>query len=170
MALLDIILLVCFVPAIVLGISKGFIKQLVDLVSIVLGAWAAFHFAEVVSNWLGNYLTWNHTVIYVISFAIIVIVAVLLLNLLGSLILRVVKIASLGWVNRLLGLVFGVLKTAFILGIIIMLFDSLNGQWNLVEPDKLSNCTVYGWLRDFTNAVFPYVKSFVTGGTAADAQ
>ena len=52
MAILDIILLLCFVPAIVSGISKGFIKEVVDLAAVLLAAWAAFHFATPLAGWM----------------------------------------------------------------------------------------------------------------------
>ena len=42
MAILDIILLLCFVPAIVGGISKGLVKEVVDLAAVLLAAWAGF--------------------------------------------------------------------------------------------------------------------------------
>ena len=38
MAILDIVILLCFIPAIVSGISKGFVKQVIDFVAILLAA------------------------------------------------------------------------------------------------------------------------------------
>lgn len=168
MAILDIILLVCFVPAIVAGLSKGFVKQLVDLASILIGAWAAFHFSKMVSEWLQTQLTMDPKLLYVLSFAIIVVVTVLILNLVGQLICKVVNIASLGWLNRLAGLLFGILKVALILGLVIMVFEGLNEKWELVSPDKLENAVVYGWLKNFASTIFPYLKNLVSGGTAVD--
>lgn len=169
MAILDIVILCCFVPAIVSGLRKGFVNQLVDLVSVIAGAWAAFRFSALVSNWLANYVTWDKNLLYVVSFAIIVVVAVLVLNLIGNMITKAVKIASLGWLNRIFGVLLGVLKTALIIGLLIMLFNNLNGQWYLVEPEKLEDCTIFNWLGDAANTVFPYFKNLLMGGTSADA-
>ena len=163
MAILDIILLVCFVPAIVVGLSKGFIKQLVDMIAIIVGAWAAFKFSQIACDWLQTKWDIDPKLLYIICFVIIVVAAVLLLNLIGQAICKVIKIASLGWFNRLLGLVFGIFKTALILGLLIMIFEGINDKWELVSPEKLENAVVYDWIRTFADKVFPYLKNIITG-------
>jgi len=167
MAILDIILLLCFVPAIVSGISKGFVKQVVDLVAILIAAWAAFHFSKPLAAWLGTHITLDPTVLNVISFVLIAIVAALLLNLIASLITKAMQALSLGFLNRLLGLVFAVLKVGLILGLLIMLFETLNSPLHLVKPEVTENAVVYTTLRDIANQIFPILKTFVTGGTEA---
>ena len=142
MAILDIVLLLCFIPAIVSGISKGFVKQVIDFVAILLAAWAAFRFSTVLAGWLGTYVTLDETVLKVICFV-------------------------LGFFNRLLGLVFGVLKVGLILGLVILLFESLNSTLNIVKPEATENAVVYNALKDVANAIFPILKSFVTGETDA---
>ena len=57
MGTLDIILLICFIPAIVRGIQKGFVEQLVAIVSILLGAWLAFKFSTPLSTWAAGFIT-----------------------------------------------------------------------------------------------------------------
>ena len=52
MATLDIILLCCFIPGIIRGLSKGFLEQALALAGIVLSVWAAFHFSALVCTWL----------------------------------------------------------------------------------------------------------------------
>ena len=74
MSTLDIILLVCFVPAIVTGIQRGFIAQVVSLVSIILGIWLAFHFSEMVCEWLRQYLpNLSETVLNIVGFVLILV-------------------------------------------------------------------------------------------------
>ena len=82
MAILDIILLLCFIPAIVTGISKGFVKQVIDLVAILAAAWAAFHFSKMIGEWLGQYLTLDPSILNVVSFVLVAIVVALLLAIL----------------------------------------------------------------------------------------
>ena len=166
MAVLDIILLVCFIPGIVNGISKGFVKQVVDLVAIFAGAWAAFRFSESVSKWLESYLTMDPKLLYVISFAIVIVLAVLILNLVGGLVLKIFKMAALGWLNRIAGLALGILKADLILGIMISVFEGLNAKWNLVGPEKLQDAVVYDALKDFAAKVLPFLKNLVSGAPA----
>ena len=169
MAILDIILLLCFVPAIVSGISKGFVKQVVDLAAILLAAWAAFHFSTVMGEWLCQYITLEKSILNVISFILIIIVTAVVLNLVGALITKALKAVSLGFVNRLLGLVFAILKVAVILGLVILLFETLNSTLHIVKPEATADAVVYNALKEAAEKVFPILKTFVTGEPAANA-
>ncbi len=161
MAIIDIILLICFVPAVVYGIRKGFVKQVVEIVAIVAGVWAAFHFSSTLSVWLAQYLTLDEGLLRIVSFVVIVLLAVLLLGLVGSLLTRLLKVVFLGWLNGLLGLVFGVLKVALVLGLLIMVFEGINSTVGLVEPERLGDAVVYQSLKKLASDIFPFLKSFV---------
>lgn len=169
MAILDIVLLLCFIPAIIRGLSKGLINELISLVSLILGAWLAFKFSSAVGAWMGNYLQLDPKVINVIAFAVIVILVVLLLNLIGQLLTKIVKITMLGWLNRLLGMVFGIIKVALVLGLVIMIFSGINAKLGLVKPEVLDETVVYNAIKNIAENVFPYLKSFVTGAATNGA-
>ena len=133
----DIIILICFLPAIISGITKGFIEQVIALVSLILGAWLAFKFSTVVSDWLKPYFEVSETVLNVISFAVIMVAVVLVLFVLSKILTGVTKLVMLGWLDRLLGLVFALLKAGLIIGILIILFDTLNVKFEFVEEKVL---------------------------------
>lgn len=170
MEILDIIILICFIPAIVEGISKGFIRQVVDLASIILGAWAAFKFSNVLSEWLTPQISLSPNLVHVLSFAIIVIVVCLVLHLLGGIICKIFKMASLGWVNGLLGFVLSIFKAALIIGLVIMVFEGINAQWHLVAPEKFNDAVVYNAMKEFSLKVFPFLKSLITGQPVTAAE
>ena len=158
MAVLDIVLILLFIPGIIKGVSKGFIEQLVDIVAIVAGAWAAFRFSSILSSWLETYIALDGRLIRIICFIIIIILAALILHLLGSLIVKALNAIKLGWINRLAGFLFGILKTALILGLVVSVFDNVNTKWNLVEKEKYSDSVMYSALKDFSDTVFPYIE------------
>ncbi len=161
METLDIILLVCFVPAIITGISKGLVEQLVSLASLLVGVWAAFHFSSTLAEWLNGYLQVDPKIINICAFALTVIFTVLILNLIGKLITKTLKMASLGWANRLLGLVFALLKAALIIGLLIFIFDPINARLNLVKPEVLDASVIYSALHDLSMKVFPFLKELI---------
>ena len=110
MSVLDIILLVCFIPALITGISKGFIQQAAGLASVILGTWLAFKFSEKLSVLMAPGLNLDEKWLHVISFAIILIITILLLALVGKILSGVLELATLGWVNRVLGFIFAIFK------------------------------------------------------------
>ena len=160
MSVLDIILLACFIPAIVSGITKGFVGQIVTLVGIVAGGWAGFHFAGPVATLLGNP---DSKVLYAVCFLVILVVACILVNLIGNLVTRLLKAASLGWANRLAGLILGIICTILLLGLLISIFENFNSQWNLIDPALYNASGVYTWIRDASALIFPHVKDLVNG-------
>ena len=70
MGTLDIILLCCFIPAVVTGILKGFIEQATNLVAIICSAWAAFKFATLLADWMAGFLTVDEKLLRIIAFII----------------------------------------------------------------------------------------------------
>lgn len=159
MGTLDIILLCCFLPALYTGLTKGFVQQIISLVSLLAGAWLAIKFSDAVTQWLAPHLTMSEPFLHILSFVLIFVAAVLVLGLIGKLLNKLLSGASLGWLNRLLGLLLALLETALVLGLLAILFDSLNAQWSLVDPEVLDHSVVYGFLRDLAAKILPALKS-----------
>ncbi len=162
MSILDIILLICFIPALVQGVRKGFISQAISIASIIIGIWASSRFAEVVSEWLGKYITVSDQVMKVVAFALIFIAVFLVLAAVGKLLEGMFKMVTLGWLNRLAGLVFALLKTSLILGILIMVFTSLNDTFDLVSEATLNESVLYPPFKEAAFKIFPYIKDMLT--------
>ena len=160
MATLDIILLCCFIPGIIRGLSKGFLEQALALAGIVLSVWAAFRFSTLVCSWLKPYVNISETTLNVLSFALILIVISLLVVLVAKLLTKVAELAMLGWLDKTLGLVFALAVNALVIGVVIILFDTVNAKFAFVKPEVLDASVVYTSLRDLSYLVFPYLKSF----------
>ena len=164
MNILDIILLLCFVPAIFQGIRKGFIAQAVSIISIILGIWASAHFADVVSGWIAQCITASEQVLRLVAFALILVLVFLVLAALGKMLEGVIKLVMLGWLNKLLGVVFALLKTGLIVGLVIMAFSSLNENFKFVQESVLNESVLYPPLKKLAFEVFPYLKDMLTLG------
>ena len=162
MNILDIILLVCFVPAIFQGIRKGFIAQAVSIISIVLGIWASARFANIVSSWIAQYITASEQVLKVVAFALILVLVFLALAALGKMLEGMFKLVMLGWLNKLLGVIFALLKTGLIVGLVIMAFSFLNDNFRFVQESVLNESVLYPPLKKLAFEVFPYLKDMLT--------
>ncbi len=161
MNILDIILLICLVPALIQGFRKGFISQVVAIVAIVAGVWMSARFATVAAGWLGQYIEGSEQVLKVVAFALIFIVVIAALTLFGKFIEGTVKLVMLGWLNRLLGVAFSLLKAGLIVGLCIMAFNSLNETFNFVSEETLNASVLYPPLKKLAYDVFPYLKDII---------
>lgn len=164
MNILDIILLICFVPAIFQGIRKGFIAQAISIISIIVGIWASARFADIVTVWIAQYITASEQVMKVVAFALILVVVFLILAAVGKMLEGVLKLVMLGWINKLLGVVFALLKTGLIVGLVIMAFSSLNETFKFVQESVLNESVLYSPLKEAAYEVFPYLKDMLTLG------
>ena len=160
MATLDIILLICFIPGIIRGISKGFLEQALSLAGIVVSVWAAFKFSALVCTWLKPYLSLSETTLSVVAFALILIAVCIVVLLVAKLLTKVLEMSMLGWLDKILGLVFALVVNGLLLGVFVILFDTLNLKFGFVKPEVLDGSIVYTTLRDFCYLVFPYLKAF----------
>ncbi len=158
---LDIVILLLFIPGIIRGLSKGFLEQAISLVGVVLSVYLAYHFSDFACDIIKNYITVSETVLNVIGFAAILVVVLLLVMLLSKLVTKVAEMASLGWLNKVLGLVFALCTTALVIAILIILFDTVNVKFELVKSTILQDSVLYGHLKDFGYFVFPYLKQLL---------
>ena len=162
MNILDIIILICLVPAIIQGIRKGFISQAISIISLIAGIWASAKFADMTGAWLAQYITASEQVLRLTAFALILVVVFVVLGMIGKLLEGIIKLVMLGWVNRLLGSVFSLMKCILGLGLLIMVFTSVNESFHLVKPEILAESVLYPIIKDIADIVFPYLKSLLT--------
>ncbi len=166
MNIIDIILLLCFIPAIINGIRKGLIAQVIAILVLILGTWLSYKFATLVGIWMVQWIDSSQQLLNIIAFIIIFIIVALVLNMVGNLLEKTIKIILLGWLNRLLGVVFSLLKWFLILGLLILVFDALNGTFHFVAKEYVDQSFLYKPMLNLVNKMFPYIKGLVSGLTA----
>lgn len=162
---LDIILLALFVPGIVRGLRKGILEQAIGLAGLFISYFLAKRFYVQAGELAGRFLTdASPQILSTIGFILVMTASLIVLILLSRLLTKVVEMASLGWVNRLLGVVLACFITAMVIGLTANLFDILNSQFSLVkEGSVLETSVVYPALRDFASTVLPFIKSLFNG-------
>ena len=162
MNILDAIILICLIPAIFQGLRKGFISQAISIISLIAGIWASARFADIVTAWASKYITASEQILKIVAFALILICVFIILGLIGRLLESILNFALLGWLNKLAGLVFSLLKALLIIGLVIIAFSPLNNTLGLVKPEVLADSALYQPLKDTAEAVFPYIKNMLT--------
>ena len=162
MNIIDIIILICFVPAIVNGLRKGLISQVVAIISIVLGVWLSFKFSSLLSGWFAQWFDGASPVILnIVAFTVILVAVIFALFALGKIIEASIKIIMLGWLNKILGLIFAMLKCAMIIGLVIIMFNSINATFHPVPKKVLEESFLYPPLKEMAYSIVPYLKDLL---------
>ena len=162
MNILDVIILICLVPAIIQGLRKGFISQAISSVTLIAGVWASAKFANLVGEWLSQHISASEQTLKLIAFALVLVVVFIALGLISKLLTGLIKFVMLGWLNRILGVAFGLMKSLLILCLLMLAFNAINGSFHLVKPNVLDDSILYPILKSISETIFPYLKSLLT--------
>lgn len=114
---LDLILLVILGLSVLFGVLKGFIRQIIGILAVVVGLILAVNFYPVVSDFFSQWIS-NRTLSYFIAFIVIFISVLCLGGILSFLFSKVIK-GPLKFVNNALGGGLGLLKGLLICGVIV---------------------------------------------------
>ena len=161
MATFDIIILLCFLPAIYLGLKNGLVKQIISFCVIFFGIKLSLQFSAPVGEWVIEKLGMKEFLGKVLSFIVIFLVVSLVFTLVGRAVEKIIKITLLGWLNRLLGVLLALAVAAIAISVLVQLFDTLNGNLHIVEEAKIAESKFYPHLLDLAKEVFPRIKEII---------
>ena len=159
MGIIDIIILACFVPSVVIGFKKGLVDQVISLAVVLGGIWLSLHFSDSVGNVIGGIFGikdsfWMKAIAFILIFVVVAIV----LNLLGGLLKKLMEITMIGGINSIFGALLGFVKAAFILGIIAYFINSANELAGFLPAEKMAESKFFSPLLEFAKALFPLLK------------
>lgn len=156
----DIVLVVILVAAAISGFVKGFFVELASIVSLILGIWAAVKFSGFVQQWLLKYLNWNNDAMRLVAFLLIFVFVVIVVHLIATIAEKFVKAVALSIFSRLAGAVFGVLKAAFILSILMIVILKIENFTINIIPDKAkAESKLYGPIENIAPNILPFLKA-----------
>ena len=161
MGIIDIIIICCFLPSLYFGAKNGFIRQIISLVIIILGIKLSISFSPHVAEWLQSRVEFQPMWISVISFVAVFAAVAIVLSLVEKLLDSLIDVTMLGWLNRLLGIVFSMLKVAVILSLVAYFVNSANELVGFISEEKLAESNFFKPLLDLSDKIFPALKSFI---------
>lgn len=153
MTILDIILTLVYANFLFLGIKNGLVKELTNLLVIILGIYISYSFSSFTHSVIEPWFDWNATALTITSYVLTFMVVALVINLIGNIVTKFISYISLGLVNRLLGAIFGTLKLTLILCLLLSIFAKINKGHRFVSKDTLEESFVYSTL-DYVNSTF----------------
>jgi len=158
MGVIDIVFAAVFIFSGFMGYKKGFVAQFASLAGLLLGIWGAIHFSDVTATFLREQFDLTTEYLPLIAFAVTFTLIVVAVHFLGLLVEGVFNMAFLGVANSLLGVAFGVLKTAFILSVVIVIINKADTKFKVIPEHITENSIFYSPLSKLAPAVFPYLN------------
>ena len=154
---IDFVILIILVFALFRGFTDGLVKELASLLALVLGIWGAIKFSGLTAEKLYDFFDMTGKYVGILAFVITLVILVLIIQVVGVLADRFIKAISLGFLNRLLGMVFGVIKTALILSIIFVVLNAIHAKHPFLPEEKIKQSKFYNPIADLAPAIFPII-------------
>lgn len=157
MAIIDIVLVALLGFGLIRGFFKGLFVEVASLVALIAGIYGAIHFSYYVADLLMEHVDWSEKTINITAFAITFIIIVLAIALAGKALTKLADFAALGFLNKLLGGVFGMLKIGLILSILLIIFDKMNSTITFVDEEHTKDSILYEPVKSLAPMLFPTI-------------
>ena len=147
MSVLDIVFVIPIVWMAYLGFKKGLIIELSTLAALLLGVFVSLYFSDITAEFLRDTLGMKTKYLPLISLIVTFILVVIAVNLIGRLIEKLIDVVALGFLNKSMGGVFGVLKAIVLLSFIIFFIEKADKKKVILSEDLTENSIFYPYIR-----------------------
>ena len=145
------------VIAIFKGVRKGFIIAFFSVIAFIIGLAAALKLSATIATYLQNSVTISGKWLPFLSFAIVFLVVVLLVNIGGKLLQKTFEMAMLGWLNRLGGIILYVLLYLIIFSIFLFYADKVH----LFPETAIQSSKTYPYILPWAPKVMDQLGKYI---------
>lgn len=157
METLDIVLGMILVISFLFGLSKGFLKSVLSLVGIVFAVYIALTFSGKMIIFLGKHISLGNDLIGIIAFMILFILVMIAFSILGRVLTKLASFMMMGWLNKILGGLFSMVKYAFVVSVIFM-FVNASEFYSILSEEDRENSILYAPIASLAPAILPEIQ------------
>jgi membrane protein required for colicin V production len=157
MNIIDIVIVVFLLWGAIKGFIDGFVVQSLTLVALVLGIWAGVVFSDVLATFITQHFSIKGRLLPAFSFAIIFLFILIAMHFVSKLLTHFLGKVMLGTLNRIGGILFGIVKMAFIVSVMIVLLQKLDLMKLVFEPTQIEDSKLYKPVSKIAPAIFPHL-------------
>jgi len=158
--MLDVIFVILLILAVIRGYRRGLIVGIFSFISILIGLAAALKLSASAAVYLGDNINVSGEWVPVISFALVFLVVVLLVQWGAALIQRTIEVSILGWINRLGGVVFYVALYITVFSVLVFYADQVELISDTARDRSISYLFVRPWGPGAINTVAAIMPAF----------
>lgn len=155
--MIDAVFLLLMVFACIKGIRKGLIVSLFSIIAFIIGIAAALKLSAVVANSLSENVNVSGKWLPVISFIIVFLAVVILVNLGGRFIKNSLELVMLGWVDKIGGVILYIATYTIIFS--IFLFYAV--QLHILTSKAIAASQTYSYIQPVGPKVINMMGSII---------
>jgi membrane protein required for colicin V production len=154
---IDATIVIILILSAVNGFINGFVKEVASLAALIIGIWGAIKFSFFTAGKLYDYFDMTGQYVGVIAFVITFVLIVVAIHFVGIVADKIINAVALGFVNRLLGIAFGVLKSVLIMSVIFAVLNAIDAKKPFLPKTTIEQSKFYSPISDIAPAIFPII-------------
>lgn len=154
---IDVSFFIVMIVAVFKGFTKGFIVGIFSFVAFIIGLAAALKLSVIVAHHLQTSSAITGKWLPVISFALVFIVVVLLVNIGARVLKKTVSLVMLGWIDRLGGILLYVCIYSIIFSIILFFAE----KTFLIKAETVTASSVHDYVAPWGPKVIDNVGKII---------
>ncbi len=154
---IDFIIVIILGISLIRGFTDGFVREAASLAALILGIWGAIRFSNLTAGKLDDWFDMTGQYVGIIAFLVTFGIIVVSIHFVGIFVDKIVKAVSLGFLNRLLGMVFGLLKSTLILSVFFVILNAIDARRPFLPKEKIEGSMFYNRISDFAPSLFPVI-------------
>ncbi len=157
--LLDIIGGVILLIGVIRGYSNGFVLELTQIASVFIGIIVALKYTNPIAKFLSQHVAFSFELIQIVVFLVVFALSVMIMHLIGNLMTKFLKLIFLGWLNRLLGIVLGVIKAILLLCLLTVITQRVNDVIHIIPQAYFDHSILYQFNLDLGESILDFINN-----------
>jgi membrane protein required for colicin V production len=157
---IDIVFAILLGYSIYNGLKNGLFVEIASFCSLIVGIFVAIKFSHIVRLALEEKIKTNPKYIEIIAFAITFILVLIGIQLLAKFFTSIASFAYLGWLNKLGGAVFSMLKTILMFGVLLNLLEKINSNTMLVKQETIDKSVLISPIQEVSKFMSPNLEKW----------
>jgi membrane protein required for colicin V production len=154
---IDLAIVVILILSMVTGFTNGLVREVASLAALILGIWGAIKFSGFTAAKLYDYFDMSGHYVGIIAFIVTFGIIVVLIHFVGIIASKLVDAVSLGFVNRLLGIVFGLIKSVLIMSVFFVILNAVDVRRPFLPRETIEASKFYNPISDIAPLIFPII-------------
>jgi membrane protein required for colicin V production len=147
---LDVLLAVAVLSAVIVGLVKGFVRELIGLIVIIAGIIIAARFFGPVARFAGKFIS-DPTTANFVGFLLVFLAVLIVGGILAGFIAKLTK-GGLGFANHILGGLIGLVEGILVAGAIVFAMLAFPVNKNAINGSRLAP-----FLYQFTKSIVQFI-------------
>lgn len=158
MNFIDILILIPLIIGGWRGFKRGFVIEVFTLLALLVGIYAGIHLSDAVAAWLNDVFNAKSQYLPIISFLITFLGVGALVYFAGIMLEKVINMVALKMVNKLMGMLLGVIKFLFFISVAIVILEAFDEKSTFIPEEKKKASLLYQPVKETSLTTIPALR------------